>query len=334
MSDLSNESSHKKKGLGRGFGALIADREGIDLSVQLPKAQQTSKIEIPEVKVQNQPVMTPSQLAETKVDPENKIWHVGIDRLSSGTYQPRKQFSKDSLLELSQSIKENGILQPVIARRTASGKLEIVAGERRWRAAQLAGLQEIPVILRNYEDQQALELAIIENIQREDLNVIEEAEGYQRLANDFKLTHQQIAERVGKDRATVSNALRLLGLTQDVKDLLISGDLSAGHAKVLLSATSAIDQSRLAKLVVKQKLSVRKLEKMVLNNQQGLDLESEVTADPAQEAKAKLIHDLENKIQQNLSTKVQIEYSQGKGRVVLHFYSDDELNQLSDRLLI
>ena len=205
MSDLHPESSNKKKGLGRGLGSLLG---GATMQENAPQAARP------------QAPATTHVATQPEVSPENRIWDVSIEKLSPGIYQPRRNFEKEKLQELAQSIKENGILQPITARRTAAGKLEIVAGERRWRAAQLAGLKQVPVILRTFEDRQALELAIVENIQREDLDAIEEAESYSRLMTEFDLSQQQVAQKVGRERATVANAVRLLGLPADVKEMV------------------------------------------------------------------------------------------------------------------
>lgn len=334
MSDIAVESSNnKKKGLGRGLGSLLGGPAPVES--QPPVAKTSTPIAPPVAKPAGsaQSSVVPSQVAQAPapVDPESKIWKVAIDKLSSGQYQPRKTFEKEALQELAQSIKENGILQPIVARRTASGKLEIVAGERRWRASQLAGLHEVPVILRNFNDKEALELAIVENIQREDLNPIEEAEGYSRLITEFKLSQQQVAEKVGRDRATVANAVRLLSLPEPVKDMISVNELSVGHAKVLLSLPDPKKQIDFAKKVVNEKIAVRKLEKMVQAVVKGHEEVAEPTtlnSDVAQ----RLISGLSDELQKMLGTKVTIDYSNSKGKISIHFYSDDELNNLVDRL--
>lgn len=324
MSDIAVESSNKKKGLGRGLGSLLGG---------------PAPAEIPVAKTPTAPTSTPiSSVASAvatpvapPVDPESKIWKVGIDKLASGQYQPRRQFDKEALQELAQSIKENGILQPVVARRTSSGKLEIVAGERRWRAAQLAGLHEVPVILRNFNDKEALELAIVENIQREDLNPIEEAEGYSRLISEFKLSQQQVAEKVGKDRATVANAVRLLSLPEEVKTMISANELSVGHAKVLLALPEPKKQIEYAKKVVNERIAVRKLEKMVQAVVKGVE-DEEATTHLDSNVTQRLISGLGEELQKMLGTKVTIDYSNSKGKISIHFYSDDELTNLVDRL--
>ncbi|WII73027.1 ParB/RepB/Spo0J family partition protein [Bdellovibrio sp. 22V] len=329
MSDFAVESSNKKKGLGRGLGSLLGGPAPAEIPT--PKASTTSAPAPTPVNNTTVAAPTPAPVAPP-VDPESKIWKVGIDKLSPGKYQPRTSFEKEPLQELSQSIKENGILQPIVARRTSSGKLEIVAGERRWRAAQLAGLHEVPVILKNYDDKQALELAIVENIQREDLNPIEEAEGYARLISEFKLSQQQVAEKVGKDRATVANAVRLLSLPEEVKSMITANDLSVGHAKVLLSLPEPKKQIEFAKKVVNEKIAVRKLEKMVQAVVKGNADEADESPSFDSNVTQRLISGLSDELQKMLGTKVNIDYSNSKGKISIHFYSDDELTNLVDRL--
>ncbi|MEN0057830.1 MAG: ParB/RepB/Spo0J family partition protein [Bdellovibrio sp.] len=332
MSDLVSESSNKKKGLGRGLGSLLGGPAPVASSVSASKNPAEAA-----------PVAVSAAVATTSatpiappvvppVDPESKIWKVGIDKLSSGQYQPRRHFEKEALQELAQSIKENGILQPVVARRTTSGKLEIVAGERRWRAAQLAGLHEVPVILKNFEDQQALELAIVENIQREDLNPIEEADGYSRLITEFKLSQQQVAEKVGKDRATVANAVRLLSLPEEIKNMISASTLSVGHAKVLLALPDSKKQIEFAKKVLNEKIAVRKLEKMVQALIKGHTEEAPSEERSTSSVADRLINSLSDDLQKMLGTKVSIDYSNAKGKISIHFYSDDELTNIVDRL--
>ncbi|MBV2168998.1 MAG: ParB/RepB/Spo0J family partition protein [Bdellovibrio sp.] len=326
MSDIAVESSNKKKGLGRGLGSLL----GGPAPAETPAPKATPAVAA-EINTNQKPSIPVTSQQATPVDPESKIWKVAIDKLSPGQYQPRRQFDKEPLQELAQSIKENGILQPIVARRTTSGKLEIVAGERRWRASQLAGLHEVPVILRNFNDKEALELAIVENIQREDLNPIEEAEGYSRLISEFKLSQQQVAEKVGRDRATVANAVRLLSLPEEIKTMISGNDLSVGHAKVLLSLQDSKKQIEFAKKVVNEKIAVRKLEKMVQAAVKGLDEKEEAVSFDSNVTQ-RLIAGLSDELQKMLGTKVSIDYSNSKGKISIHFYSDDELTNLVDRL--
>ncbi len=324
MSDLNVEHSNKKKGLGRGLGSLLGSNESANAPATTTQNTSPAGGVTNQMNNQAAPVQAP-------VAPENRIWQVAIEKLSSGAFQPRKSFSKESLQELAQSIKENGILQPITARRTTTGKLEIIAGERRWRASQLAGLSEVPVILKNFTDKEALELAIVENIQREDLNSIEEAEGYQRLITEFKLSQQQVADKVGKDRATVANAVRLLALPPAVREMIAVNTLSVGHAKVLLSLNDAQKQTVLAKRVIAEKIAVRKLEKMV--HAEIAQPGSTLSPAPSElSVTERLIDGLGDELQKLMGTKVNIDYSNSKGKISIHFYSDDELTQIVDRL--
>lgn len=314
---IENASNTKNKGLGRGLGSLLGGGQEISPAnrpLNIEKHTATSP----------QPV---KQIAE--VNTEGRVWNVAIDKMIAGAFQPRKTFEKDKLEELAQSIREHGILQPIVGRKLANGKIEIIAGERRWRAAQLAGKHEVPVLIKEFSDKEALELAIIENIQREDLNPIEEAEGYFRLANEFALSQQQISERVGRDRATVANAIRLLSLPGVIQKMISEGQLSVGHAKVILSVPDTIKQIELAKRVLSEKLSVRKLEKVALEMNKPAPVQSE---DMKSNVTQKLIGGLAEELQKLLSTKVEIDYKNSKGHVRLYFYSDEELTQLVDRL--
>lgn len=356
MSDLNAEVPNKKKGLGRGLGSLLgggptaegmASKTTADIldshlttqSTHQPQkiaqqAPQKNVVAVPQPAVENNVAVGQQKgaaLVAQPINTEGKVWQVSIDKLSSGQFQPRKAFEKEPLQELAQSIKENGILQPIIARKVTGGRLEIVAGERRWRAAQIAGLHEVPVLIKNFDDKETLELAIIENIQREDLNPIEEAEGYAKLISEFKMSQQQVADKVGRDRATVANAVRLLALPQDIKKYIVDGLLSVGHAKVLLSLQDPKKQIELAKKVLNEKMSVRKLEKLVADAQNPRhDKEEEASAE--QSVTQRLISGLSDELQKMLGTKVNIDYANSKGKIAVHFYSDDELTQIVDRL--
>jgi len=342
MSDLNAENPNKKKGLGRGLGSLlgggpaaegmasktIADNLDTQMNTQKPTPNFAGATAKPAAAIV---VPTPASAPIAPINTEGKVWQVAIDKLMSGQFQPRKSFEKEALQDLAQSIKENGILSPIIARKIAGGRLEIVAGERRWRAAQSAGLHEVPVLIKNFDDQETLEMAIIENIQREDLNPIEEAEGYSRLISEFKMSQQQVADKVGRDRATVANAVRLLSLPTEAKRLIVDGDLSVGHAKVLLSLQDPKKQLELAKKVISDKLSVRKLEKMVADAQNPSSSPERESA-IEQNVTQRLISGLCDELQKILGTKVNIDYANSKGKIAVHFYSDDELTQIVDRL--
>lgn len=332
----------KKGRLGRGLGSLLGGSPPPTNSTPAPTvATPPSAIqkESPASSASPQKIASTEERINTatsqasSVPPEARIWKIAVEKLHPNEFQPRQKFNKETLKELSSSIKDKGILQPIVARRHASGALEIISGERRWRAAQMAGLQEVPVIIRTVSDQDSLELAIIENIQREDLNPIDEAEAYQRLAQEFKLTQQQIAEKVGKDRATVANALRLLLLSDPVRAMLVNQDLSVGHCKVLLSIDNPKTQTDLAKKSIKDQLSVRALEKLVSRAIKGEDIDvEELTEDPKTALKLKLVKSLSEELQKIMGTKVAIDYAGGKGKLTLSFYSDDEFNEITEKL--
>jgi len=318
MSELNNDFSNKKRGLGRGMSSLLG---GASEALSAPSTAGT---------VMAKSAMSVGSLPTPQISAEARVWQVPIDKLSQGQFQPRAHFEKAKLEELAQSIKEHGILQPIVARKMASGKLEIIAGERRWRAAQIAGLHEVPVILKALEDQATLEMAIIENIQREDLNSIEEAEAYSRLAQEFSLTQQQIAEKVGKERATVANSLRLLQLPQQIREMIVKNEISQGHAKVLLSLPDATQQLALARKVIQQKMSVRQLEKLAAQKPATTVAGTQKTMDG--NVTQRLISGLAEEVQKILGTKVTIDYLNSKGKIAIHFYSDDELTEIVNRL--
>lgn len=346
-----NKKSLKKSSLGRGLGSLLGDgestmkvapalREGF-----MEKPEQAKPIQRP-VPVAQQPVVTqvatpavaaaPVVVAAPVVAPAPKIpdtariWQIAVDKLSANPNQPRQTFEKEALEELSRSIKEKGILQPIAARKKADGSFEIIAGERRWRAAQQAGLHEVPVILRESADQDALELALIENIQRRDLNPMEEAEAFAHLIDTYKITQQQLADKIGKERVSIANTLRLLNLGTDVRAMVSSGELSMGHAKVLLMTPDFKLQKQLAVKSIKEKLSVRALEKLITKSMQ--DLEVEKGGDTTAAVANRLAHNLAEELQKVVGTKVQIDYAQGKGKVSLFFYSDEELNKIAENI--
>lgn len=321
MSELQTESQNKKRGLGRGLGSLLGGP---------PPSAEAKPVE--SLNPTQSPVTQAPAAGSTAPMSEGKVWQVGIDKIQPGQYQPRQEFHKESLQELAQSIRENGILQPLTVRRNSKGQFELIAGERRWRAAQLAGLHEVPVLIRQYGDQQTLELSLIENIQREDLSPLEEAEAYARLSNEFHLSQQQIADKVGKDRATVANSIRLLSLPKGARELLSQGLLSVGHAKVLLGLQDPARLEVLAKRVVHEKIPVRKLEKLVAQEAESL------AAPPSSEKKEtpqmmeQLIGALSEELQKMLGTKVSIDYRSGRGQVKIAFYSNEELNGLVEKL--
>jgi len=261
-----------------------------------------------------------------EVPRETGAREVEIGRLVPNRYQPRRDFSEAGLAELAASIREQGIVQPIVV--TPRGeKLEIVAGERRWRAAALAGLTKVPILLRERQSEtDLLEVALVENLQREDLNPLDAAEAYARLKDEFRLSHERIADRVGKDRTTISNALRLLKLPSSVKDRVRSGLLSGGHARALASLASADDQERLAEEIVRRNLSVRQTEKRVASFGGADKLRREHRRDP-------FTRDAEEKLSRRLRSRVRIVRRRRRGRVEISFGSEDELIGLYERLV-
>lgn len=217
-----------------------------------------------------------------------------------------------------------------------SGGYEIIAGERRWRAAQVAGLHEVPVIIKNVSDTDALQMAIIENVQREDLDPIEEAEAYQRLMQEFSLSQQQVSEKVGKERSTVANALRLISLPNEIKDMLSKKMISAGHAKVLISVQNKAEQIKLAKAVIEKQMSVRTLESVLKSNLTGPNqqlINNNKNNDPLKlDLPQRLAKELSEQLQKTLGTKVQINYKAGKGDLTIHFYTDEQLNMIYEKI--
>ncbi|MEZ4870978.1 MAG: ParB/RepB/Spo0J family partition protein [Bdellovibrionales bacterium] len=270
---------------------------------------------------------------EAKIPDHARIWKVNIADINPNVDQPRKVFTEEAIKELAASVKEKGILQPIVCRRLGEHSFEIIAGERRWRAAQAAGLHEVPVIIKETSNQEALELALIENIQRQDLNPIEEAEAYEHLMREYNLTQQQLADRMGKERATVANLIRLNSLTTEVKRWVMDRELSLGQAKVLLGLIEPKLQKKAAKKIIKDKLSVRQTEKLVQKLKgQDVDSASGLELDQNQGIASKLIRGLEEDLQKTVGSKVSIDYNKGRGKISLNFYSDDELNTFVERL--
>jgi ParB family chromosome partitioning protein len=349
MSNKSQESQIKKGRLGRGLNSLLGGNLTLPTEDVLEKKTSVDSIAISkppgssnsvnnlseghEIKINKEPVVNaPQMMTQAQViPPEARIWKIAVDKLNPNEYQPRQKFNKETLLELASSIKDKGILQPIVARRHLNGVLEIISGERRWRAAQMAGLHEVPVIIKSVNDQDSLELAIIENIQREDLNPIDEAEAYQKLADEFKLTQQQIAEKVSKDRATVANSMRLLSLPVMVREMLAQQEITTGHAKVLLSINDPKTQHQLAKKVLVNKLSVRALEKIIQGIQKQPN-ESLEEMDSKEKTKTRLAEAAALELQRLIGTKVSIDYNLGKGKITLAYYSDEEFNEIVEKM--
>ncbi len=301
-----------KPALGRGLGALMAGN-----AASTPSAAS--------------PVPNPGEPAAPPIAPHDRVQRVPLSKVRPSALQPRKEFSAEALQELADSIREQGIVQPLIVRENG-GFYELIAGERRWRAAQLLNLTEVPVITREADDRAVLELALIENLQRENLNALEEALGYAQLAEQFQLTQEQIAIKVGKSRAAVANATRLLKLPAAVQSYLRDGRISVGHAKVILGLDLEKDQILAAERVIKEGLNVRQTEGLIAKLQaratKPAGEHSQPTATPAD---ANIIR-LEDKLRERLGTKIHLKYAQGKGAVEISFFSDAELQRVLEIL--
>ncbi len=270
-----------------------------------------------------------SLIPETPVFEPNgdAVLMLPITEIRPNAAQPRRVFDEEKLAELAASIKEVGLLQPITVAPLGEGRYELVMGERRWRAAQLAGKSELPCIVRQLDEQQRAELALIENMQREDLNPIEEAEGLQRLEQEFGYSQTELAAKVGKSRPYISNALRLLKLSPAVKKLTEEGRISAGHARALLAVSPEAAQEALARRVLKEDLSVRQIEQL-------LRARKKTPRKRAAEKQQPIVREIEDRLQQKLGTKVSVRQQEGGGgRIVVDFYSEDELGRLVELLL-
>jgi ParB family chromosome partitioning protein len=292
----------KKRGLGRGLDALLGSATKADGE-------------------------SPEQGAAAGSETLSSL---PVDLIERGRYQPRRDFNPDSLQELADSIAAQGVVQPIVVRPIAGGRYEIIAGERRWRATQQAGLGEIPVVIKDVPDQTAMAMGLIENIQRDDLNPLEEATALHRLLNEFELTHQQIAQAVGKSRTTVTNLLRLLDLNDDVKRLIEERRLEMGHARALLGLKEQL-QSEAARKVVAQGLSVRETEKLV-RRLQGEEVPDGSSAKPAPKEDPDVLR-LESDLTDKLGARVKVQQgSGGKGKLVISYNSLDELDGILEHI--
>lgn len=290
----------KKSGLGKGLDALIPAG-----NKKAPVKKETEPVIIEKI-VEKKGVET---LKITEVEPNRE--------------QPRKNFNEDALLELSDSIKQYGVIQPLIVQKKGD-HYEIIAGERRWRAAKMADIKEIPVIIKDYSDQQVMEISLIENIQREDLNPIEEAMAYKNLMEEFHLKQDEIAEKVSKSRTAVTNSMRLLKLDKRVQQMMIDDMISAGHARTLITIEDPDVQYNIATKIFDEKLSVRETEKMV-----KLIQKPEVKKEKAEKVNSFIYKDIEEKIKAILGTKVTVDHrSNNKGRISIEYYSNDELERI------
>lgn len=255
---------------------------------------------------------------------------IGLKKIFASPLQPRTQFRAEQLSELIESIRERGIIQPLIV-RASDGRYELIAGERRWRAAQEVGLTEAPAIIRKASDQEVLELALIENLQREDLNPIEEATAYARLSKEFGLTQEDISKRVGKSRAAIANAVRLLDLDDQVQSMLRQGRISVGHAKVLLSLRTKEEQQLLADMILRQGASVRVAEKLVADHQAKSGQQNPISGKRKKSQALQLtpaIQHVQNLLQHRLATRVVIQHADKQGQITIEYYGTDDLQRI------
>ena len=291
----------KGRGLGKGLDALIP-------SAQTPKKAKEGAAEVSEEKGKEQLVKI------TKVEPNRE--------------QPRKNFDEDALQELADSIKQFGLLQPILVQDRKT-YYEIIAGERRWRAAKLAGLKEVPVIIKSFTEQEIVEISLIENIQREDLNPIEEAQAYKRLLTEFNLKQDEVAERVSKSRAAVTNSIRLLKLGEKVQQMVIDDMISTGHARALIAVEDPEEQYEIAQRIFDEKLSVREVEKLMKN----LHKPEKAKKKPDNQTLQVIYQDIEDRLKQKLSTKVTItSKGEGSGKIEIEFYNHEDLDRLLEMI--
>lgn len=253
---------------------------------------------------------------------------IDINKIEPNNNQPRKNFNEDKIHELAESIKQHGLIEPLIVQKGKKGFYTIIAGERRWRAAREAGIKEIPVVVKDYSDQQVMEIALIENIQREDLNAIEEAEAYERLIKDFNLKQDEVAERVSKSRVAITNSLRLLKLDSRVREMIIEDKIKSGHARALLAVNNPEEQYRLAVMIFDHSMSVRETEKMVKKYLSDKDKPKKEVKE--KDTQTELIYkDFEEKLKTVIGTKVNINHKgKGKGKIEIEYFSPDEFDRI------
>lgn len=269
--------------------------------------------------------LIPDEIHEKEIEEENTL---PIESIKSNNNQPRKSFDEERIKELAQSIKEFGIIQPIIVKKIYNeNKYEIVAGERRWRAAKLAGLEEVPVIIKEISNREVLEISLIENIQREDLNPIEESKAYQELLKNFNLTQEDLSKKLGKSRVAITNSLRLLNLDDRVQEMLIHEIITEGHGRALLAIKDTDIQFQIAQKIVINKLNVRETEKLVksLNKKEEVKENTKVNNNPYYD-------DIKNRLEDFFQTKVKIENKNNKGKIEIEYYSEEDLQRIIDIL--
>ena len=259
------------------------------------------------------------------------VQRVPIDQVIPSPFQPRKKFNEEHLKELVESIREHGIIQPLIV-RDVDGKLELIAGERRWRACQRLELTEVPVIVRTASDKDVVEMALIENLQREDLNPIEEAEAYARLSREFGLKQEEIAQRVGKNRATVSNTIRLLDLEISVRDLVSQNMISTGHAKAILGIKGKAEKKMVADMVVRKQLNVRATEKLVTEHINGRTSSKKTTTSKLPKQVENYVRDIEDRLRSRFATNIHVNHGDKKGKIEIEYFGNDDLGRILELL--
>jgi len=264
-----------------------------------------------------------SEISNLKTNPSGEILYVKIMSIQENRFQPRQNYDEAKLADLKASIKEKGVLQPILVRKHESG-YEVIAGQRRLMAARALGLEQVPVLVKNVTDREALVLALVENIQREELNAIEEAQGFKRLMEEFQFTQESVAQAIGKDRTTVTNLLRLLRLPAEIQKQVADGQLSMGHARALLSLEDAGTQKKMAQVIIKKGLSVRQVEELV----KKAHAHSNAVGAPTTKPKNRDIEILEEELCKILGTKVAIEDKKGKGKLVIEYYTLDDLDRI------
>jgi len=269
-------------------------------------------------------------LPDIEKEDRKNFFYCGIEEIAPSRYQPRKGFNEKKLTELAESIKEKGIIEPLIVRKTDGG-YELIVGERRWRAAQSAGIKEVPVIVRDVTTREALELALVENLQREDLNPLEEAEAYKRLMEEFKYTQEDLAKRIGKDRTTVANAVRLLKLPQEIKASLADETISSGHARALLGVENPEEQTMACMKVIKRGLSVRETERLVKRS--NLQKSREDRASKSTGEDELHLGYLEETLRKFLGTQVRIPKKGKRGKIEIEFYSKEDLERIIEIIM-
>jgi ParB family chromosome partitioning protein len=278
-----------KKGLGRGLDALISSAESLE-------------------------------------EAGNSILEVKINEVEPNREQPRKVFDQEKLQTLAESIKEHGVVQPIIVKKGETGYV-IVAGERRWRASKIAGLKTVPVIVKGISSKEMMEIALIENLQREDLNPIEEAEAYQKLIDEYEMTQEEVSKVVGKSRAAVANSVRLLNLSDEIKEMLSDGRLTSGHARTIISLTDKERQKELANLIADKKLNVRDAEKLAAREEKKGIVKKPVSKNNIE------VSDIEEKLRSTYGTKINLVRGRNKGKIIFEYYSNDEFDRIVDMLI-